>query len=149
MELPDDNFPFLVLASLQPGCPIVKIGATTSNTIGQFLNIASVEYSAKPPGSNDCEPITVRNAVLVQWEPGQRFTAEGDSGCVYYAKLGSFYHPIAVHRGQVVYRTRGCLNGGEEMRQIVSFGSPLQKIVDVIKDAYDTEKIDFFKHRKF
>lgn len=74
LELPDD-YPFLDPASLQPGCLIVKIGATTGNTIGQFLCIASVQYSAKLHGSNDREPSEVRNAILVQWEPGQRFTA--------------------------------------------------------------------------
>lgn len=68
---------------------------------------------------------------------------------MYNAKLGSFYYPIAVHRGQVVYRTKGCLDGGEEMRQVVSFGSSLKKIFDVIKNKYDADNVVWFKRREF
>jgi len=94
-----ENFPFIDARVLHPGTLVVKFGATTGITSGQLIGIRSLTYEEKGV------PFAVTDAVVVQWEPGQRFAAGGDSGSVYYAKLGSFTYPIAVHRAQTYIET--------------------------------------------
>jgi hypothetical protein len=135
-----EDFPFIDARVLHPGTLVVKFGATTGITCGQLIGIQSLTYTEKGV------KFAVTDAVVVQWEPGQRFAAPGDSGSVYYAQLGSFTFPIAVHRGQTYVETPNHLARIElgsmvevNCNSMRRFG----KIVEVNKDdTFDVEYDD-------
>jgi hypothetical protein len=138
-----EDFPFLDASLLHPGTHIVKIGATTGITSGLLVGVRSVTYEEK--GTR----YLVDSAVVVQWEPGQRFAAGGDSGSVYYAKLGSFTYPIAIHRAQAIIETPNYLKaGGDKLCQIVSIGTPLRNVVLEFKRIYDVSAVSWFKTKE-
>lgn len=135
----EDDFPFLDPKALQPGTIIGKFGITTGITFGLFVGVKSIDYMEG--GKN----YSVDNAVVVQWEPGQRFTQGGDSGSVYYAKIGSFTYPIAIHRAQVVSKDKNYLEPGKDLAVIVSIGTSLYDIVQALKKEYEVERVQWFK----
>lgn len=122
---------------LHPGTVIVKIGST----IGQLIGVNNVEYRE---GSHEFQ---VFGAVVAQCEPGQRFAASGDSGSVYYANLGSFTFPIAIHRAQVIYETPNYLIGGAPQQQVVPIGTPLLKVVKKFKDEAEIRELIWFRSK--
>jgi hypothetical protein len=85
-----DDFPFYHFSKFPPGTQVVKLGLTTGNTAGQFVGLRDISVEVKENGVKVLR--TVENDVVVQWEPGQRFAAGGDSGSVYYAKLTEVYN---------------------------------------------------------
>jgi hypothetical protein len=93
---PDDDFPVLSADVLVSGTAIVKIGSTTGNTMGQLIGVQNVNYT------EGTQSHKVVGAIVVQWEPGQRFISGGDSGSVYYAKLGSPIFATASLKGSGV-----------------------------------------------
>eukprot|EP00981_Chlorochromonas_danica_P013990 scaffold7211_cov247-Ochromonas_danica.AAC.6 len=145
----DEDFPFIDATLLHPGTTVVKIGATTGITSGTLVGIRSVVYTEKQDGNEVQVP--ANNVVAVQWEQGQRFAAGGDSGSVYYAKLGSFTYPIAIHRAQVTVETPNYLESGKDAKklyQIVSIGTPLKKVVEKFKNDLDITEVDWFKFKR-
>jgi hypothetical protein len=138
---PSDNFPFLSAGLLYPGTAIVKIGNTTGNTSGQLIGIRNVTYTESSKEHH------VVGAVVVQWEPGQRFASGGDSGSVYYAKMGSFSFPIAIHRAQVIIETPNYLEGGPPTCQVVSIGTPLREVVEKFREHKDGSDVVWFKKK--
>lgn len=135
-----DDYPFIDLSMLTPGTEIVKMGASTGITSGRLIGSRTVEYSES--GVNYC----AEYAVVVRWDVGQRFTAGGDSGSVYYAKLGSFTFPIAIHRGAAYIKTPNYLEpGGQPLLEVISFGTPLNKVISEIKNRLCISNIRWSK----
>ena len=146
---PGANFPFINAGQLHPGTTIVKIGATTGITTGTLVGVRNVTYTEKRNGGN--VEVSAKNVVAVQWEQGQRFAAGGDSGSIYYAKLGSFTYPIAIHRAQVTVETPNYLESGinaKELYQVMSIGTPLKTVVEKFKIDCDIDEVDWFKLKR-
>lgn len=97
---------FSDMEKLEPGTTVIKIGATTGITFGEYVGVASFRF-----GHNKSESIL--NGVVIQWKPNTRFTAAGDSGCLYYAIIGCFRYPIAIHRAQVTHEFYSCFPNDE------------------------------------
>jgi hypothetical protein len=84
-------------------------------------------------------------ALLVQWL-GQLFTSGGDSGSIYYAKLGSFTYAIAIHRAQVTLTSSNYLvPGGAGLNQVVSYSGPLRAVIEKFKEHSDVDDVAWFK----
>lgn len=133
-----ENFPFIDVRVLHPGTLVVKFGATTGITSGQLIGIRSLTYEEKGV------PFAVTDAVVVQWEPGQRFAAGGDSGSVYYAKLGSFTYPIAVHRAQTYIETPNHLARIELGSMVeVDCGSSMWRLGKIVAVNQSTFEVEF------
>lgn len=141
---PDDDYPFLDAGILQPGTQIVKSGATSGITAGLLVGLRAVQYET--PSGKVYSP---RKVIVVQWEPGQPFTRTGDSGSVYYAKIGSFTYPIAIHRGVCKIETDDYLSiqSGVNLKlaSIMSFGTPIVDIINEFKKHND----DFYTFEWF
>ena len=125
---------------LYPGTEIVKIGSTTGNTTGRLIGVENCKFV------ENSKEFNVYGAIVVRWEPGQRFTSGGDSGSVYYAKVGTFTFPIAIHRAQVVHVTHNYLDAGDPwLREVVSIGTPLRKVVEEFKSHIMVGELQWFK----
>lgn len=83
-----ENFPFIDARVLHPGTLVVKFGATTGITSGQLIGIRSLTYEEKGV------PFAVTDAVVVQWEPGQRFNLLLGGTLEVYTRPNSVLLPI-------------------------------------------------------
>jgi hypothetical protein len=107
----------------EPGTLVMKCGAITGFTLGRLIGVEIVHFDG----------MEVED-VLVQWDASGRFTAPGDSGCVYYAIRGNKRYPIAVHRGQTQWVQPNHVDlGGEDSRTYVSVGTPFSRVRTMIK----------------
>jgi hypothetical protein len=66
---------------------------------------------------------------------------------VYYAKMGSFSFPIAIHRAQVIIETPNYLEGGPPTCQVVSIGTPLREVVEKFREHKDGSDVVWFKKK--
>lgn len=128
----------------EPGTEIIKVGASTGITRG-FIQ----EHSASLKELHSSgESIDWKEMIKVGWLPGQRFSAGGDSGSIYYACRGCAFIPIAVHRG-----VNDIVANERQGKPPYSYGTPLSKGLlkikeSLLKDLYeDMENEDSVNER--
>lgn len=112
----------------EEGTEVFKIGATTGITRGYICDHRDVYQADKTNGKFGITKVNWKEMIVVRWLPGQRFSAPGDSGSIYYVARGCGYLPIAVHRGSSTRR------GIDQ-----SYGTPIYQNFDRLPEAIENK----------